>query len=194
MKTLRSLLLAAALGTGLCGAVPALAANVALNAPVSLTQGSIDAGSAGLSSLTDGITLGNGVAWNSPSTIHWSLSSAPIFEINLGGLYSISAITLEHDNNDIYLVAYPLGSGVGFASLGPNLNGGGMATSTFTFASPVTATKLSLLGVGGDGLYAVSEISVAGVAVVPEPESYGMMLLGLALMGGVVMRRRAGRD
>ena len=111
--------------------------------------------------------------------------------MNLGGLYSIGSITLEHDNNDIYLAVYPTGSSVKFAAIGPNFNSGGMNISTFTFGAPILASKISFLGVGGDGLYALSEIAINGVAVVPEPGGYAMMLAGLVLMGGVMLRRRS---
>lgn len=114
------------------------------------------------------------------------MANAPLFEIDLGSSYSISSITLEHDNNDTYLVLYPLGGGFGTASF-TNPNGGGMATTSFNFSSPITASKLSVLGFGGDGLYAVSEIQVS---VVPEADSYGMLLAGLGVMAGVIARRR----
>lgn len=88
-------------------------------------------------------------------TVFWSTPDAPIFEVNLGGLYAIGSITLEHDNNDIYLAVYPTGNSVGFAAIGPNVNTCGMNMSSFTFGTPIVASKISFLGVGGDGLYAL---------------------------------------
>ena len=162
--------------------------NVALGKPVTLTQGS--ALGVALSSLTDGLLVGNGTFYQS-GTVFWSTPDAPIFEVNLGGLYAIGSITLEHDNNDIYLAVYPTGNSVGFAAIGPNVNGGGMNMSTYTFGAPIVASRISFLGLGGDGLYALSEIAINGVAVIPEPDGYAMMLAGLVLMGGVVARRRS---
>ncbi|MBL8381676.1 MAG: PEP-CTERM sorting domain-containing protein [Burkholderiales bacterium] len=159
--------------------------NVALGKPVSITLGS--AAGAALSTLTDGLFLPIGTEYTT-GTVHWT--GLTNFEIDLGGLYSISSITLQHDHNDTYLVSYPVGSSVGFAPIGPNLIGGGMNTTTFTFGAPITAAKLNILGVAGDGLYSMSEIQVAGVAIVPEPGSYAMLLAGLGLIAGVVTRRR----
>lgn len=166
------------------------ASNIALGQPVSLTQGTVAGGA--LSSLTDGVFAGFETAFDSASTVHWFTANAPVFELNLGGLYSISSLTLEHDHNDVYLVFYPQGTGVGVSSIFSPASFG-MKTSTITFGSPVTASKLTFMGVGGDGAYAISEIQVSGVAVVPEPGSYGMMLAGLALMGGVIARRRSSK-
>ena len=166
------------------------ASNIALGQPVSLTQGTVAGGS--LSSLTDGVFAGFETAFDSSSTVHWFTANAPVFELNLGGLYSISSLQLEHDHNDVYLVFYPQGSGVGVSSIFSPASFG-MKTSTITFSSPVTASKLTFMGVGGDGAYALSEIQVTGVAVIPEPGSYGMMLAGLALMGGVIARRRSSK-
>lgn len=179
---LGSLLAAAAIGAaGSAAADP----NVALGKPVSITLGS--AAGAALSTLTDGTFFAIGTPYTS-GTVHWT--GLTNFEVDLGALYSISSITLQHDHNDTYLVSYPVGASVGFAPIGPNLIAGGMNTTTFTFGAPITAAKLNILGVGGDGLFSMSEIQVAGVAVVPEPGGYAMLLAGLGLLAGVVTRRR----
>ena len=178
-----SLLAGAAL---VCASGAQASPNVALGKTVTLTSGSVDPGSAALSTLTDGLFVGTGTFYQT-GTVFWQASNAPTFELDLGATYSITSITLEHDNNDIYLAFYPVGTGVGFASF-TNPNGGGMATTVHTFLTPITASKLTFLGFGGDGLHSLSEIQVTAV---PELETYGMMLAGLALMGGVVARRRS---
>jgi len=162
--------------------------NVALGKTVTLTDGSIDPGSVPLSTLTDGSFVGTGTFYQS-GTVFWQTSNGPIFELDLGGIFSISSIKLEHDNNDSYLAFYPVGNSVSFVSF-TNPNGGGMATSVHTFLSPVTASKLTFIGLAGDGLYSLSEIQVTAVPI-PEPGSYAMMLAGLALMGGVAARRKS---
>ncbi len=173
------------------GAQAVAESNVALLKPVTLTQGTTLG--AALSTLTDGTFLGVGTEYTT-GTVFWATSNAPVFELDLGAVYSISSIKLEHDNNDTYLALYPLGTGVGMASFSQAPTAGGMNQTSFLFSSPITASKLTFIGLGGDGLYALSEIQVTGVAVVPEPGSYGMMLAGLALMGGVIARRRRSKS
>ena len=189
IRTLFLSLLAASAVLVSSGAHAVAESNVALLKPVTIVQGT--ALGASLSTLTDGTFLGIGTEYTT-GTVFWSTSNAPVFELDLGGVYSISSIKLEHDHNDVYLAFYPQGTGVGVTSF-VNVAFGGMNQTSVSFSSPITASKLTFMGVGGDGQYALSEIQVTGVAVVPEPGSYGMMLAGLALMGGVIARRRSSK-
>lgn len=193
MKRLLASMAVAAAALGLTAGAAHAVSNVALGKPVTAdfsSGGSILAGSAALASLTDGVFLPEGNAWN-VGTVHWS-GTTPIITVNLGALYSISSIVLQHDNNDTYAAVYPVGAGVGFAFIGPQYNGGGVATSTYLFGAPITASQVSFMSISGDGAFALSEIQINGVAVpVPEPGQSALLLVGLALMGGVVARRRS---
>ena len=59
-----------------------------------------------------------------------------------------------------------------------------------TLATPVLANAFRIQSVGGDGFYSVSEFQAQGVAAVPEPETYAMMLAGIGLLGFVVRRKK----
>jgi len=103
----------------------------------------------------------------------------------------------------------PTGLGIDFASLSPELDqvfyigDGKTAGGDFqSFIAPTGATRLFLgipdgFGFGGapgayddnDGSYRI-RIGVNQVPVIPEPETYALMLAGLALLRVVARRRR----
>jgi hypothetical protein len=70
-------------------------------------------------------------------------------------------------------------------------------TTTTTFLGFISSDPLATVTLHGDGLpggtayWASANDVTLGVAAVPEPESYGMLLAGLGLVG-FAMRRRAG--
>lgn len=51
------------------------------------------------------------------------------------------------------------------------------------------ALESTITGVGG-GAESFSAFSASSVSAIPEPETYGMMLAGLGLMGMIVARRK----
>lgn len=68
-------------------------------------------------------------------------------------------------------------------------------TTTTTFlgfisSDPLATVTLHGAGVAGDPYWATANDVTLGVAAVPEPENYGMLLAGLGLVG-FAMRRRA---
>jgi hypothetical protein len=101
-------------------------------------------------------------------------------------------MSVQRDNNDGYFQTTTDSQGIlTFTLFPPQLNGGGMTTSSVIFGSPIVANKLSFISAFGDNSYSMSEISVMGhVASVPEPETYAMFLAGLGLMGTIARRRR----
>lgn len=68
------------------------------------------------------------------------------------------------------------------------------ATYTYTAATTgAVSLVLGLVDVGdasGTSELRVDNIAVSAVSAVPEPESYAMLLAGLAVMGGIAARRR----
>jgi hypothetical protein len=71
--------------------------------------------------------------------------------------------------------------------------------SVLAFANAMSPLTLTVLGFAGDPFGDTTALSAGysgritfnAVAAVPEPETYGLMLAGLAAMGAVVRRRKA---
>ena len=146
------------------------------------------------STVTDGNFVANGQQWNL-GTVFWYVSATnnPYIEIDLGASYDVTKITLQADNNDLYRVTYrdTGGNWLFIADIDPVTAGWGMAQNTITFPS-VRATGFRIAdGPDGDCCDSVSEFQAFGVAVVPEPETYAMMLAGLGLVGAIARRRCA---
>ena len=92
-----------------------------------------------------------------------------------GGVFSPQAILI--DGISQAFTGPSLGS-IGIASItGLNLTGGSHAIQ---FQQPAGATWTF-----------ASEISVFGIAAVPEPATWALMIGGFAMAGGVLRRRRA---
>ena len=163
--------------------------NVAEGKTVTALPGSVPLNN-DLSLVTDGFAPANSTYWADASTVSWQGGFGGV-EIDLGGSFIVSSITVSHDNNDGYMLAYANNGGVNFLPFGFAYNDGGMNTSVLSFASPITVSKLSFFSYAGDGFYSLGEVTVMGVAVpVPEPESYAMFLAGLGLMGALARRRQ----
>lgn len=178
-------------------------ANIALNAPVTLSGSAWGVGGWGAGtiafpgSVNDGQFKDEGHNWD-VDTVWWDITYSTGAEIiiHLGGLYTISAFTLQADNNDVYRVEYGvddgLGGGAGYSTIweAPATGGWGVTTRSTTLAAGVIANTLRITAHGGDGLYSVTELQAFG-APVPEPETYAMLLAGLGLLGVFTRRRPA---
>ena len=192
---------------GLLGALamlPALAdTNVALGGAVSLNgvfgvlgpSGLANWGSGSLapaSSLTDGVFLPEQTQWNLGS-VFWDASVAGAanntIDINLGGTYAVSGLTVQADDNDSYQVQYWSGSSWQDLWNVPAVSSWGLVTRTSGSFAPVTTDALRVYASSGDGYYAISEVQAFGSAV-PEPETYALLALGAV---AVMVRRRRQR-
>lgn len=182
------------------GNAPALAdTNVALNKTVTLS-GTFYENSAGwsgsvnglASSITDGVFLANQQQWN-VGTVWWNSAYADNYiQIDLGGLYSINSLTLQADNNDTYKIQYLNQNNTWTSLFDMNPpDAWGMTTVTTTLSASILAHSFRISdGPGGDCCDSVSEFQAFGVAAVPEPETYALMLAGLGLIGVIARRRR----
>ncbi|EGK71285.1 hypothetical protein METUNv1_02674 [Methyloversatilis universalis FAM5] len=197
---MKSLMFAAALL--FAGAVSAASPITAVNASATGTY-SIDGPD--LSILADGFIAPEGTHYTFRS-VSWGGQegrSGAVFTLDFGQLYTLTDVLLGVDNNDFYQVQVSV-NGSSWNTLFTNLAFEGESSSgseiissdashiqyqsTIDFPA-VNARYARIYAVAGDGAYSVSEMSFSGVAVVPEPEAWALMLGGLALVGALSRRR-----
>lgn len=169
MKKLFSTLAFAA--ASLTATVPAMAA--------SYSFGELSVGE----TFTQGSTLFSG---GTTDTFSFTLESAgslltegatvafSFFNLTFDGIFN--SVSLLNGSNQVVATGSITNSGKGFSLAAANLSGGGAYTLSVTGIAT---------GTGGAANYAVA----GAVSPVPEPESYAMMLAGLAVMGAIARKR-----
>ena len=141
-----------------------------------------------LSSLVDGVFRPAGTYWQD-GTVWWDERHAGsldnIVEIDLGGVYTISFLSIQADNNDFYAISRRDRFGVWtpFVTAFPS-GGPGMQTRAGAFPE-FEATAFRIDASGGDLFYSLAEFQAIGV--VPEPAVLALFAVGLAGLG---LRRR----
>lgn len=147
-----------------------------------------------LATVTDGAFLPDGQQWNS-NTVFWNGTAGGdtnnFIVISLASRSNVNQLTLQADNNDDYLIQFRNSSQQwqDLATISPHRSWG-MDKGYATLGTPIQTDAFRIRSIGGDGYYSVSEFQAMGnVVAVPEPETYGMMLAGLSVLG-VIARRR----
>lgn len=191
MYKLSALALVGLLASNVASATVSIDPNVALNKPVTLSGTGFGIGWGGgladASTVTDGVFKAASHTWD-VDTVYWSGLDA-ISVIDLGGMFTINAFTVQTDNNDTYRIEYNQGGSWITAWDVPTNCCYGMQTNTATLSSGIVTNMLRFTATGGDGWYSVSEIQAFGQPV-PEPETYALMLAGLGLVGFAARRRK----
>lgn len=146
-----------------------------------------------LSSLADGIYRPEGTYWQD-GTVWWDERNAGsannIIEIDLNGLFLISFLSIQADNNDTYRISVRDQFGVWSIFVDATVFGGaGMRERAGPFA-PFEATGFRIDALGGDEYYSLSEFRAMGEAVSQVSEPTSLALLGVGLMGLAALRRR----
>lgn len=176
----------------------ALAAAVSLPAAASgpvITPLSATAGVTHYPVAADGYAPPNFTPWQTDAAWWDTPNQSIVFAFDQA--YQLSSALVTLDWNDVYKfevstdnVSYVqlfTTSGLWAQPANANVNAG-QVTIPVSFA--LTANSYSYLrvsGVFGDGFYSVGEVSLQGVAVVPEPGTLAMMLAGA---GVIVLRMR----
>lgn len=162
--------------------------------------------------LTDGY-YGNGASWvagwnSGPSWIKLDLGSTKsINSVIFGrdrlgyfndrdpGSFSIAVATADNSfsmgnaSNDGAEYATVFSSSAFGSTYNGSLSLNDSLQATFDAAS-ARYIKISFNNSGFNGGVAVDEVQVYGVAPIPEPETYAMLLAGLGIMGTVARRRK----
>ena len=196
--------------------------NIALGKTVSIVATDPDPsagfnnGTAGnLQNSTNGVILPDATAYGSAAAvaqaIEWN-GAGYVFQISLGGSYTLSGLIVDVDDNDAYQLQYydastsswdalytaPIVS-VGFGlRTRPNVSD---QSEEYILPSPVTTDAVRIYGGASDdnfcfdgscgqGGYAVGQVELFGTPAVPEPSTWAMMLIGFAGLGFVGYRTR----
>ena len=159
-------------------------------------------------------TIGSGLdGWTIGGTVdlintYWTPASGSYsLDLNGGGAGSISqsfaTVVGQTYNVSFSLAGNPVGGGDKFfyASVtapitytfdidGKTLGNMGWVRKSFSFVAVSDTSTLSFVGDPYHSYYGAALDDISVMAVVPEPATYGMLLVGLAMVGGLARRRK----
>ncbi len=193
-------------------------AALALLAPLAQASGLVNGGfeDSSFSGSFQTIGTGNGLnGWSvdsgsvdlinnywSPASGNYSLdlngsSAATIsqsFATTIGQSYSVSfdmAGNTDGGGNKIITAGVTGDHTFTFDISGKSHGSMGWTTQTFTFQANSALSTLHFSGDSSNTYYGAALDNVTVTAAVPEPETYGMLLLGLGLLGVIARRKKA---
>ena len=145
--------------------------------------------------LIDGYIPGEGTAWTAGTNVYWN-GTGTGFSLDFNKIYHLESMVLQVDNNDRYGVMYSTDNVNWFNLFVIEVYHGNVTWGMDTFYippeigfTPVDARYIRFSALGGDNMYAVSEIQAFGTSsAVPEPVT--MVLLGIGLTGILGLRRK----
>jgi hypothetical protein len=184
--------------------------NIALGKTVSIVATDPDPsagfnnGTAGnLQNITNGIVLPDATAYGSAAAVDQAIEwngAGYVFQISLGGAYTVSGLIVDADDNDAYQLQYYNASTSSWDALytAPIVSVGfGLRTrpsvsdqsEEYVLSSPVTTDAVRIYGGASDdnfcfdgscgqGGYAIAQVELFGTPAVPEPSTWAMMLAG----------------
>nr|WP_229632352.1 discoidin domain-containing protein [Pseudoduganella danionis] len=131
----------------------------------------------------------NGGGWNSGSHGYQWL------QVDLGAVKNIASVQYTLDllpNNDVVQQIFVSDTAIGnnWSSLSPiaSFSGAGHNGDVLTQTINSSGRYVEILAYGGQSWTALSNVNVTAV---PEPETYAMMLAGLALVGAISRRKQS---
>lgn len=161
-----------------------------------------------LANINDGIFPADGTNYQIGTV--YNFSGNTVFTFTFDGPQTVAGFKLNVDHNDHYTVI--LWNGAASAGGAVYSSDGIISSGTETFASdpsyggryvprlafpPFTATHATIQASGGDSYYGIGEVQfyapAASPSGVPEPATWGMMLLGFAGLGGAMRRGHQAR-
>lgn len=130
--------------------------------------------------------------WNYNS-VWWNGSLGPDnnIVISLGGLFDLTALKAQADDNDTYRIEYRGLDSLWYTAWDIGAPGGwGLQTRDTTLGSIITTDTLRFTATGGDGYYAVSQIEATGTKSRHVPETSSTLALLGGALGLIVCVRR----
>lgn len=191
--------------TGLAAALAMSLASGAASAALLTTTVTADGAYANaLSNLNDGVIPDLGYLYQNPQSTYFGNGNTfgvpvntegpeAVFTFDFGGRFLISNLFASLDNNDSYIFTFFDGatqSGSVTILVSDGSISGGLDQFTRTLTTPLAATKVTLQGSGGDHRYGIGEAQFTGTAVVPEPATWAMMIVGFGAVGASLRGRR----
>lgn len=199
---------AALLAVGMAMAAPATAQSL-IGTTASASNNSYQGS---LSNINDGVYPVNGTLYTS-GTVHDYNQNETFTLAFTGGLTTVGYFNVNVDNNDDYTVtlfndtagtslARTITAAQGVVGGGTeNFTSNAALSGTYTYLptlafAPFAANRATITSAGGDRNFAIGEaqfFTTAATGAVPEPATWGMMIIGVGVVGAMRRRQVAAR-